>query len=101
MVDPNRKTLADRIRARPEAAVEVATNKRGKKAKAQTAAASTRVAPNKTRGKARAKRERRPKKTVEQLDAEMADYFVQAGGATAAAAPAAAAPAVDMGDIPM
>ncbi|KAK7208100.1 hypothetical protein BZA70DRAFT_272920 [Myxozyma melibiosi] len=103
VVDPNRKTLADRIQAKPEVvAAAAAKSKRGKKGPA----AAVPAAGAATRG-GRKGRARRPKKTVEQLDAEMADYFVQSGsapaaaGAAPAAAPAAAAPAVDMGDIPM
>ncbi|KAK9369355.1 hypothetical protein V1509DRAFT_620534 [Lipomyces kononenkoae] len=100
VVDPNKKTLADRIQPRSQPTTAATT---------KTTASRTRKA---TRGRAVARGgrggrgTRRPKKTTEQLDAEMADYFVQGGntsqaGQSAPVASAATAAPVDMGDIPL
>ncbi|KAK9459120.1 uncharacterized protein V1516DRAFT_656016 [Lipomyces oligophaga] len=108
VVDPNKRTLADRIQPPASKSVVAPTKAARTKAKAavasakgnkNTAANTNARGPRKNGGKAR-----RPKKTVEQLDAEMADYFV--GGANTsgtAPTPAAVAPAaaVPIGDIPM
>ncbi|KAK9236060.1 hypothetical protein V1525DRAFT_408172 [Lipomyces kononenkoae] len=100
VVDPNKKSLADRIQPRSQpttAATKTATTAKTRKAVRGRPAA---------RGGRGGRGTRRPKKTTEQLDAEMADYFQ--GGTTSqaeqsgpvAAAATAAAP-VDMGDIPL
>ncbi|KAK9473450.1 uncharacterized protein V1510DRAFT_402467 [Dipodascopsis tothii] len=93
--DPNRKSFADRLQARPEPKQGAA------KGRAVPARKGVQT-PAKRGGKTATARQRRPKKTVEELDAEMADYFVQGGQAPA---PAAAAPApvaaAPVGDIPL
>ncbi|KAK9372774.1 uncharacterized protein V1513DRAFT_451174 [Lipomyces chichibuensis] len=106
VVDPNKKTLADRIqpRSQPNAPVTKATASRTGKATRGRGGVVARGGRGGRGG--RAVQARRPKKTTEQLDAEMADYFVQGGNTSQApqsapvAAAASAAP-VDMGDIPM
>ncbi|KAK9354304.1 hypothetical protein V1523DRAFT_408479 [Lipomyces doorenjongii] len=106
VVDPNKKTLADRMqpRSQPNAAATKAMPSRTRKATRGRGGVVARAGRGGRGG--RGAQGRRPKKTTEQLDAEMADYFVQ-GGTTSQApqsapvATAASAAPVDMGDIPM
>ncbi|KAK9450312.1 uncharacterized protein V1518DRAFT_426214 [Limtongia smithiae] len=93
VVDPNRKTLADRIMVKPETGSQPAARK-------VTAARGRGTATRGGRG-GKSGSARRPKKTVEQLDAEMTDYFVQAGTSKPTAAAAPVATTIDAGDIPM
>ncbi|KAK9317695.1 hypothetical protein V1524DRAFT_422306 [Lipomyces starkeyi] len=106
VVDPNKKTLADRIqpRSQPNASATKATPSRTRKATRGRGGVVARGGRGGRGG--RGAQARRPKKTTEQLDAEMADYFVQGGNTSQAAqsapvATAASAAPVDMGDIPM
>ena len=72
--------------------------------KAAPAAGKGRGEGTRGRGKGRGGRERQKKKTIEELDAEMADYFPTAEGSNDAMATngaAAAAPAVAGGDTAM
>lgn len=71
--------------------------------KAAPAAGKARGEGTRGRGKGRGGRERQKKKTIEELDAEMADYFPGAEGSNDATATngAAAAPAVAGGDTAM
>ncbi|KJR87028.1 THO complex subunit 4 [Sporothrix schenckii 1099-18] len=108
---PQPKTLGQRItqpKAQPKSA---ATDKRaGNAAKgASNQKANNQNNANKKPGQGRRARSARPaKKTAEELDSEMADYFVSNGTATngatapaAAPAAAAAAPAAATADAPM
>lgn len=71
--------------------------------KAAPAAGKGRGEGTRGRGKGRGGRERQKKKTVEELDAEMADYFPSAEGSNDAMAAngAAAAPVAAVGDTAM
>ncbi|ODQ66740.1 hypothetical protein NADFUDRAFT_82470 [Nadsonia fulvescens var. elongata DSM 6958] len=90
VMDISKKPLAARFNPKPVAVAKPAPKSKANKAK--PAVKATPAAASKPKGKEA--RKRRPKKTMEQLDAEMADYFE--------AAPAsAAAPAAPTGDIPM
>lgn len=71
--------------------------------KAAPAAGKGRGEATRGRGKGRGGRERQKKKTIEELDAEMADYFPTAEGSNDAMATngAEAAPAAAVGDTAM
>ncbi|KAK9476656.1 hypothetical protein V1514DRAFT_164660 [Lipomyces japonicus] len=104
--DPNKRSLADRIQGKKAAPAASKARKGGapppKPAAAAGGARGGRTARggrgSGSGGGARGGRPRRPKKTVEQLDADMADYFVKDNVSVAAPV---SAPAVDAGDIPM
>ncbi|KAK9465716.1 hypothetical protein V1512DRAFT_265228 [Lipomyces arxii] len=73
VVDPNKRSLASRIQPRTIAAPAPAQSNRGRKPTKTRGA----TAPRGGRDAARGGAPKRTKKTVEDLDAEMADYFVQ------------------------
>ncbi|KAK9385473.1 hypothetical protein V1515DRAFT_539875 [Lipomyces mesembrius] len=108
VVDPNKKTLADRIQPRYDILSRFRSLRLTDTWRSQPNASATKATPSRTRKATRGRgaQGRRPKKTTEQLDAEMADYFVQGGNTSQAPqsapmATAASAAPVDMGDIPM
>ncbi|KAB5582504.1 hypothetical protein GE09DRAFT_1075205 [Coniochaeta sp. 2T2.1] len=98
---PQPKSLGQRIsqpKAQPKSA---ATVKHGAGANA-AAGAKTGAAAKNSRNKPRRARSGRPtKKTAEELDSEMADYFVAGSNENGAAAPAAAPAAATSTDAPM
>jgi len=97
---PTAKPLNDRIsqpKTQPKAQPKSAANKKKKDAAGNAAGADAR--PNRA-GRAKKRSSRPAKKTAEELDSEMADYFV-ANGSANDNAPAAAAPAAAGGDAAM
>ncbi|KAK5997272.1 mRNA export protein mlo3 [Cladobotryum mycophilum] len=100
-VIPPSKTLAERT-SQPKAQPKSAAGKKqqavnGAKGNVAKGAAAVSAANKKRRG-----RNARPaKKTAEELDSEMADYFEGAGNSNAAETTASAAPAAASGDAPM
>ncbi|KAB5586065.1 hypothetical protein GE09DRAFT_51674 [Coniochaeta sp. 2T2.1] len=98
---PQPKSLGQRIsqpKAQPKSA---ATVKHGAGANTASGAKTGATAKN-SRNKPRRARSGRPtKKTAEELDSEMADYFVAGSNENGAAAPAAAPAAATSGDAPM
>ena len=78
-----------------------ATVKHGAGAKAANGAKNGAAAQNGRNKPRRARNARPAKKSAEELDSEMADYFVAGSNENGAAAPAAAPAAATNGDAPM
>ncbi|KAL7944657.1 hypothetical protein V8C42DRAFT_77840 [Trichoderma barbatum] len=99
-VIPQIKTLAERT-TQPKAQPKSAAGKK-QNATATKAGVAKGAAANAANKKRRGRNARPAKKTAEELDSDMADYFVGANSNEAAgAAPAAAAPAPTNGDAAM
>lgn len=92
---PAAKSLTDRV-SQPKAQPKSAANNKKKDAAGKDAGNDAR--PNRA-GRAKKRNARPAKKTAEELDSEMADYFVANGQTSDSAAPAA--PAAAGGDAAM
>lgn len=91
---PTAKSLTDRV-SQPKAQPKSAANNKKKDAAGKAGGSDTRPA----RGRAQKKNARPAKKTADELDSEMADYFVANGQSNDNAT--AAAPAAVSGDAAM